>query len=60
MSYQLNPMTGRLELNKNFNFSFEYIIEGCVLVIPVNQQMIVHQELVIDGVLVCDGKLVML
>lgn len=58
MAITLNPLTGKFDIFKPDNFSFNNIPEGSFVKIPENQQMIVNKELVNSGELVIDGDLV--
>lgn len=59
MAYTLNPLTGKFDIFKPDNFSFNNIPEGSFVKIPENQQMIVNKELTNNGELVVDGDLVL-
>lgn len=60
MAYEFNPFTGKFDITRPDNFSYELVPLGSTVKIPVNQQMIVHDTLTVDGTLTTDGTLVIL
>ena len=58
MAITLNPFTGKFDVFKPDNFSYNNIPANSFLKIPENQQMLVHGNLVNDGDLINDGSLV--
>ena len=60
MSFKFNPLTGKLDLVENDNFSHSTIALGVTKTIPENQQMIVYNAVNVDGSLTIDGELVIL
>ena len=49
MSFKFNPFSGKLDTISPKNFSFNYILTGQTLVVPLYQQMIVAEHLDIAG-----------
>lgn len=60
MSFKFNPFTGTLDLVTPPNFSYDKILTGSTVTIPLNQQMVVSETIEIDGTLVLDGTLVVI
>lgn len=58
MAITLNPFTGKFDIFKPDNFSYNNIPDQFFLKIPENQQMLVYGDFVNDGELVNDGSLV--
>jgi len=57
MSFAFNPFTGTFDIVNGDNFSYNKILASTTLIIPLNQQMIVHGRLKIEGRLIIKGRL---
>lgn len=55
--FAFNPFTGTFDVVKPNNFSYNYIINGFTLIIPMYQQMSVHGTITIDGTIIINGEL---
>lgn len=55
----INPITGKLDLVTDNNFSYESVPENKRLKIPENHQMVLHEEFDLEGELIIDGSLIM-
>ena len=62
MGIKLNPFTGKLDLISKDpdNFSYNYIVDGKTITVPVNQQMLIYEDLNLDGILIVDGEVIIL
>lgn len=57
MELDLDILSGKLIYIPMPNFNYRMIPEGCYIIIPQYQEMIIHRELIVDGNLVIDGDL---